>query len=51
MKHTSQTPIASERWRALGNMLLISARVDGASVAPAIPRAARAAISMAALTE
>ncbi len=44
----AQTPIANARSRGATNMLLMSARVDGISVAPAIPSAARAAISIGA---
>lgn len=47
----AQTPIASARWCGFRNMLLISARVGGISVAPATPSAARAVISMVALVE
>ena len=41
--------MANVRWRGLRNMLRMSDSVDGASVAPAMPSTARAAISMAAL--
>jgi hypothetical protein len=44
-------PTAIRRWSGSGNMLRISDSVDGASVAPASPSRARAAISMAGLTE
>ena len=46
-----QTPNAVVRWRGSENMTRISARVDGISVAPATPRSARAAISIAGLVE
>ena len=42
------TPIANLRWLGSQNMLRISDSVDGASVAPATPRTARAAISSSA---
>ena len=45
-KLVAQTPIATVRWRASMNMLRISESVDGASVAPAIPRSARLRISI-----
>ena len=45
------TPTASVRCRGSANMLRISDRVDGASVAPATPSTARAAISCSALRE
>lgn len=51
VKQPAQMPIASERWRLSVNRLLISASVDGASVAPAIPSSARAAMSMSAVVE
>ena len=41
--------MAFERWVASWNMLRINARVDGIRVAPAMPRMARAAISISAL--
>ena len=46
MKEHIQTAIAVPRWRVSRNMLLIRASVDGISVAPAIPRTAREAISI-----
>ena len=46
-----QTPIANVRSAGCSNMLRISDRVDGASVAPATPSSARAAISISALVE
>jgi hypothetical protein len=46
-----QTPIANVRWRSSANMLRISESVDGASVAPATPSSARAAISISELVE
>ena len=46
-----QTLIAVVRSRSSWNMLRINERVDGATVAPAIPRRARVAISMPALRE
>ena len=46
-----QILIAVVRSRASRNMLRISESVDGARVAPAIPRSARETISMAALRE
>ena len=51
MKQASQTPIANARCFGSSNMLLISAKVEGATVAPAIPIRARAAISISGLTE
>ena len=51
MKQVIQTPIATPRWWWSRNMLLISASVDGISVAPATPSSARAAISISALVE
>ena len=45
------TPIAKVRSRGWSNMLRISDSVDGASVAPATPSSARAAISISALVE
>jgi hypothetical protein len=44
-------PIAKVRCWALWNMLRISDRVDGATVAPAMPRSARAPMSISALVE
>ncbi len=44
-----QAPTATVRSAGFGNMLRIKDRLEGASVAPASPRAARAAISMPAL--
>ena len=41
-----QTPIANCRCRSSWNMFRMSDRVEGASVAPAIPSSARMAISM-----
>lgn len=41
----AHTPIANARCRASVNMVLISDRVEGISVAPATPRSARATIS------
>ncbi len=46
-----QTAMATVRCLSSRNMLLISERVDGISVAPANPSTARAPISMSALTE
>ena len=46
-----QTAIAAPRCFSSWNMLRISARVEGISVAPATPRIARAAISISALPE
>ncbi len=46
-----QIPIAKVRWPASWNMLRISDRVDGISVAPATPSTARVAISISALVE
>ena len=46
-----QTAMATVRCRSSRNMLLISDSVDGISVAPASPSAARAPTSMLALTE
>ena len=43
--------MAAERWPGSRNMLKISDRVDGASVAPATPISARLAISISALIE
>src|SRR6266568_1497657 len=45
------TEIATVRWRGSANMLRISDRVEGATVAPATPSRARAAISIAALVD
>jgi hypothetical protein len=45
MKQHIQAPIAIARCRSSVKMLLIRARVDGATVAPATPSRARAAIS------
>jgi hypothetical protein len=44
-----QIPIAVVRWCGSSNMLRISDSVEGASVAPAIPRIARDAISISGL--
>jgi hypothetical protein len=46
-----QTPMAMERSFGSVNMWKISDRVEGASVAPAIPRSARLRISISALVE
>ena len=46
-----QTPMATVRCRGSWNMLRISDRVDGASVAPAMPSSARVAMSISALVE
>jgi hypothetical protein len=43
--------MATVRWRGSRNMLKSSDSVEGASVAPAIPSSARAAISIVALVE
>lgn len=51
MKQLVQIAIAVPRCLWSRNMLLIRASVDGARVAPAIPRAARAAINIDAFTE
>ena len=45
------TAMATERWRWSLNMVKIRDRVDGASVAPAIPRSPRLTISISALVE
>ena len=45
----AQTPMATARCRGSVNILLSNARVEGIKVAPAMPSAARAAISNAAL--
>ena len=45
------TPIANVRCCGSWNMLRISDSVDGASVAPATPSSARAAISISALVD
>jgi hypothetical protein len=46
-----QTPMAIERCRGSWNMVKIRDRVAGASVAPAMPRAARLKMSISGLTE
>jgi len=51
MKQNIHAPSAVCIWRGSGNMLRISAIVDGPSVAPAIPSSARVAISISALVE
>ena len=51
MKHENQMPMAALRCRASRNIVLISDSVDGAIVAPAIPRAPRATISIGADVE
>jgi len=43
--------MANVRWPGSRNMLRISDRVEGARVAPAIPRRARVAMSIRALVE
>jgi hypothetical protein len=43
--------MAKVRWRGTRNMLRISDRVDGASVAPAIPRTARVRIRVPVLRD
>jgi hypothetical protein len=50
-KLVAHTPMATVRWRASRNMFRISDSVEGASVAPATPSRARAAINMEALRE
>ena len=45
------TAMATERWRWSLNMLKINDRVDGASVAPAMPSSARLTISISGLFE
>jgi hypothetical protein len=50
-KLVNQIEIATVRCAASGNMLRISARVEGASVAPATPSSARAVINISALVE
>lgn len=50
-KLMAQIPIATWRCWASRNMLRMSERVDGASVAPAIPSSARVTISISALVE
>ena len=45
-----QTAIARDRWPGSWNIVKISDRVDGASVAPAIPSSARLRMSISALT-
>ena len=47
----TQTPMAKVRCSGSWNMLRIRESVEGASVAPATPSSARAAISIAALLE
>ena len=47
----AQIAMARPRARPSGNMLVISARVDGARVAPAIPSSARTTISISGSTE
>ena len=46
-----QTPMAMRRSASSSNMLRIRLSVEGASVAPARPRSARVAISMAGVVE
>ena len=46
-----QTATARERWPGSWNMLKMSDRVDGARVAPAMPRAARLAMSISGVVE
>jgi hypothetical protein len=50
-KAVIQTPMANVRCPGSPKRLRISERVDGAMVAPAIPRSARAAISISGLVE
>ena len=45
------TPMATVRWRGSWNMKKISPNVAGASVAPAMPRAARLAMSISGVVE
>ena len=47
--NVAQTPIATARCRGSGNMFETNERVDGISVAPAIPSSALAAIRSSAL--
>ena len=47
----AHTPMAVRRWPGSANMVRISDRVEGISVAPATPSRARAAISIGALVE
>ena len=48
-KEAVQTPSATVRSRASRNIVRMSDRVEGMSVAPAMPSSARAAMSIAAL--
>jgi hypothetical protein len=49
VKNADQIPTASPSCRGWTNIVRINPRVDGPSVAPAIPSRARAAISISAL--
>ncbi len=46
-----QMATARERWRGSSNIAKISDRVDGASVAPAMPSSARLAMSISGVVE
>jgi hypothetical protein len=50
-KLDTHTPIASVRWFESWNMLRMSDRVEGAMVAPEIPRSALLTMSISALVE
>ncbi len=51
MKQLNQMPMAAPRCRSSLNILVMSARIDGEMVAPAMPSRARAAMSSVALLE